>query len=126
MKLNVTAAIGIAAGSAGLILGTLIPKPAQTYGMAIVTGRTEPNPAMKGYVEKVDALMKAWGCETIVRERNTLMMEGDGGPLTVVTRCPGATLQDGINFYKSPEYQELVKLRAPYTNWDFRLVEAKF
>lgn len=126
MKLNVTAVIGIAAGSAGLILGALIPKPAQTYGMAIVTGTTMPDPAMKRYVEKVDELTKAWGCQTIVRERNTLLMEGNGGPLTVITRCPGATLQDGINFYKSPEYQELVKLRAPYTDWDFRLVEAKF
>ena len=126
MKLNVTAVIGIAAGSAGLILGALIPKPAQTYGMAIVTGSTMPDPAMKRYVEKVDELTKAWGCQTIVRERNTLLMEGNGGPLTVITRCPGATLQDGINFYKSPEYQELVKLRAPYTDWNFRLVEAKF
>jgi hypothetical protein len=27
---------------------------------------------------------------------------------------------------KSPEYQELVKLRAPFTDWDFRLVEGTF
>ena len=109
-----------------MILRVLIPKPVQTYGMAIVTGSTEPNTAMQGYMEKVDTLMKSWGCQYIVRERNTLLMEGDGGPMTVVTRCPGTTLQDGINFYRSPEYQELVKLRAPYTDWDFRIVEGKF
>ena len=126
MNVNVTAAVGLAAGSAGLILGALIPKPAQTYGMAIVTGTTTADPAMQGYVNKVDALMRAWGCEYVVRENNTLLMEGDGGPLTVVTRCPGATLKDGINFYNSPEYQELVKLRAPHTDWDFRIVEGQF
>ena len=81
---------------------------------------------MKGYVEKVDALIEKWGCEYVVRDRDTLLMEGDGGPLTVVTRCPNATQQDGINFYESNEYQELVKLRAPFTDWDFRLVQGKF
>ena len=81
---------------------------------------------MKGYIEKVDALMEEWGCEYLVRQRNTLLMEGDGGPLTVVTAYKGKTLQDGIDFFKSPTYQELVKLRAPFTDWDFRLVQGRF
>ena len=126
MKFNLTIAVGITAGSLGLIVGALLPKPQQSYGMAVVTGTTTPPPAMKGYVEKVDALIEKWGCEYVVRDRDTLLMEGDGGPLTVVTRCPNATQQDGINFYKSNEYQELVKLRAPFTDWDFRLVQGKF
>ena len=126
MKFNLTAAVGIAAGSLGLIVGSLLPKPQQSYGMAVVTGTTTPSPAMKGYVEKVDALIEEWGCEYVVRDRETLLMEGDGGPLTVITRCPNASIQDGIDFYQSDEYQELVKLRAPFTDWDFRLVQGKF
>jgi len=43
-------------------------------------GTTKADPAMKGYIEKVDALMEEWGCEYLVRQRNTLLMEGDGGP----------------------------------------------
>ena len=53
-------------------------------------------------------------------------MVGDGGPLKVVTACKGKSHQDGIDFFKSHAYQELVKLRAVYTNWDFPLVEGKF
>ncbi|CAE07915.1 hypothetical protein [Parasynechococcus marenigrum] len=34
---------------------------------------------MKGYIEKADALMEEWGCEYLVRQRNTLLVEGDGG-----------------------------------------------
>ena len=39
-----------------------------------------------------DALLRESGCRTIVRQPATLLMEGDGGPLTVVTACPGKTL----------------------------------
>ena len=39
MRFNLTAAVGIAAGSIGLIAGALIPKPQQNYGMAVVTVR---------------------------------------------------------------------------------------
>ena len=44
----------------------------------------------------------------------------------MVTACKGKALQDGIDFFKSPTYQELVKLRAPFTDWDFRLVQGRF
>ena len=126
MKLNTTALVGVAAGSLGVLIGVLIPKPVQTYGLAVVTGTTRPDPSMQGYVEKVDALVEQWGCKYIARERNTLLMEGDGGPLTVVMACPGSTLQNGIDLYNSPEYQELVKQRQPFTDWDFRLVQGRF
>ena len=58
MKINLIAAVGIAAGSLGLIIGALLPKPQQSYGMAVVTGSTTRSPAMKGYVEKVDDLIE--------------------------------------------------------------------
>ena len=41
MKANITAIVGIVAGSAGLIIGTILPKPAENYGLAVVTGSTE-------------------------------------------------------------------------------------
>lgn len=126
MKFRLTALVAVVSASAGVGLGFMIPRPIQTYGMAVVTGTTKADPAMKGYVEKVDALMEKWGCQYIARERNTLRMEGDGGPLTVITACSGGSLQTGIDFYNSPEYQELVKLRQPHTDWDFRLVEGRF
>ena len=126
MKFKLTALVALVSALAGVGLGFLIPRPLQTYGMAVVTGTTKTDPAMKGYVEKVDALLEKWGCQSIARERNTLRMEGNGGPLTVITACPGGSLQTGIDFYNSPEYQELVELRKPFTDWDFRLIEGRF
>ena len=58
MKSNQTAAVGIAGGSFGLTVGALLPKPQQSYGMAVVTGTTTRSPAMKGYVEKLNALIE--------------------------------------------------------------------
>ena len=52
-------------------------------------------------------------------------MEGKCEPMTVIVGCKDATEKDGATFYESPEYQELVKLRAPYTNGEFRLVPGR-
>lgn len=126
MKVNVTAVIGITAGSLGLVIGAVLPKPADHYGLAVVTGSTENTPVMKEYSAKLKPLLEKAGCKIITRDYDTLFMEGRGGPMTVIVSCKGGTEQEGVAFYESPEYQELIKLRAPYTNWQFRLVEGKF
>jgi len=126
MKVNVTAVVAIAAASVGLIVGALLPKPEQAYGLAVVTGTTEKTPVMKDYVSKLQPLLEKAGCAYVSRDYDTLYMEGKGGPMTVIVGCKGATKDQGVAFFNSPEYQELVELRAPYTNWQFRLVQAKF
>ena len=63
MKFRLTALVAVVSASAGVGLGFMIPRPIQTYGMAVVTGTTKADPVMKGYVEKVDALMEKWGCQ---------------------------------------------------------------
>ena len=125
MKVNVTVIVGITAGSLGIIVGALLPKPVENYGLAVVTGTTEKTPVMKEYAAKLKPLLDEAGCKQITRDYDTLFMEGRGGPMTVIVACKGATEESGIAFYESPEYQELVKLRAPYTNWQFRLVQGK-
>ena len=55
----------------------------------------------------------------------TLQIQEAGGQSSV-TACPGKTLQEGISFHKTPAHQELIKLRKPYTTWDFRVVEGEF
>ena len=126
MKVNVTAIVGIAAGSAGMIIGAILPKPVEKYGLAVVTGSTENTPVMKEYTSKLQPLLEKAGCKRITRDYDTLFMEGRGGPMTVIVSCKGATEKEGVAFYNSPEYQKLIKLRAPYTNWQFRLVQASF
>ena len=56
MKFNVTAVVGFVEKSPGLIVGALLPKPQQSYAMAVAIGTKTRYPAMNGYVEKVDSL----------------------------------------------------------------------
>ena len=55
---------------------------------------------MKGF-EKVDAFLKEWGHDYLVRQRNILLMEGDGGPLAVVTARKRKIHQECIDFTKA-------------------------
>ena len=58
-------------------------------------------------------------------DRNTLRMEGNGGPLTVIMKCLNLTRQDQVDLSGRDEYQDLLKLRTPFTDWDFRIVEGR-
>ena len=56
--------------------------------------------------------------------QNANIREGDQGPLTVIARHPKG--KDAIiKCYESDEYQRLKAIRAPYTDWNFRLTEGK-
>ena len=44
-----TAVVGISAGAIGLIIGVMLPKQQQSYGMAVVTGTTSSSPEMQDY-----------------------------------------------------------------------------
>ena len=60
----------------------------------------------------------------MVLDRNTDIREGDKGPLTVIARHPKGK-NAVIKCYESDEYQRLKAIRAPYTDWNFRLTEGK-
>ena len=80
---------------------------------------------MEEYVEKfADFLEQTW-CQIVALDRDTLRMEGDGGPLTVIMKCLNSTGQDQVDLYESDESQDLLKLRAPFTDWYFRIVEGR-
>ena len=125
MKFNPSTLVGVAIGSLGLVIGTILPRPQQSYGIVVVTGTTVPSPAMEEYVDKFEGFLERTGCQIVSLDRDTLRMEGDGGPLTVIMKCLNSTKQDQIDLYESDEYQDLLRLRAPFTDWDFRIVEGK-
>ena len=72
--------------------------------------------------------LKECGFTTLVLDRNTDIREGnkkgDGGPLTVIARHPKGK-DAAIKCYESDEYQRLKAIRAPHTNWNFRITEGK-
>ena len=59
-----------------------------------------------------------------VRNLNTDIREEDEGPLTVIARHPKGK-NAVIKCYESDEYQRLKAIRAPYTDWNFRITEGK-
>ena len=125
--MKTTWVVGIAAASLGLVLGSQIPKSG-TAGYAVITGTTKNREAAKEYFQNVNQFTKKCGFTTLVLDRNTDIREGnkkgDGGPLTVIARHPKG--RDAIaNCYESDEYQRLKAIRAPHTNWNFRITEGK-
>ena len=58
----------------------------------------------------------------MVLDRNTDIREGDQGPLTVIARHPKGK-NAVIKCYESDEYQRLKAIRAPYTDWNFRITQ---
>ena len=67
---------------------------------------------------------KECGFTTLVLDRNTDIREGGRGPLTFIARHPKGKAAV-IKCYESDEYQRLKAIRAPYTDWNFRLTEGK-
>ena len=122
-----TAIVGVAAAAIGLVVGSQLPKSG-IAGYAVITGTTKDREAAKEYFQNVNQFTKECGFTTLVLDRNTDIREGnkkgDGGPLTVIARHPKGKAAV-IKCYESDEYQRLKAIRAPYTDWNFRLTEGK-
>ena len=116
-----------AAAAIGLVVGSQLPKSG-TAGYVVITWTTKDREAAEEYFQNVNQFSKECGFTTLVLDRNTDISEGnkkgDGGPLTVIARHPKGKAAL-IKCYESDEYQRLKAIRAPYTDWDFRLTEGK-
>ena len=118
-----TAIVGVVAAAIGLVVGSQFPKSG-TAGYVVITGTTKNREAAKEYFQNVNQVTKKCGLTTLVLDRNTDIQEGDQGPLTVIARHPKG--KDAvIECYESKEYQRLKAIRAPYTDWNFRITEGK-
>ena len=119
--------VGVTAASIGLALGYQLPRTGSA-GYVVITGTTKNREAAKEYFQNVNQFTKECGFTTLVLDRNTDIREGnkrgDGGPLTVIARHPKG--KDAVvNCYESDEYQRLKAIRAPHTNWNFRITERR-
>ena len=94
-------------------------------GYVVITGTTKNREAAKEYFENINEFTKSCGFTTLVLDRDTDIREGEKGPLTVVVKHPNGK-QAAIECYESDEYQRLKAIRAPYTDWNFRITEGAF
>jgi len=127
IQMKKTALVGIVAAAIGLVVGSQLPKSG-TVGYVVITGTTKNREAAKEYFHNVHQVTKKCGLTTLVLDRDTDIREGskkgDSGPLTVIARHPKG--RDAvIKCYESKDYQRLKAIRAPHTNWNFRLTEGK-
>jgi uncharacterized protein (DUF1330 family) len=65
------------------------------------------------YVAAVGSILEADGAENIVIDRDSDLLEGSAGQVTVVLRF--ATKAAAETWYKSPEYQAIMHLRTDST-----------
>ena len=125
--MKTTVIVGVATAAIGLVVGSQLPK-SRTAGYAVITGTTKNREAAKEYFQNINKFSKECGFSTLVLDRNTDIREGnkngDGGPLTVIARHTKG--KDAvITCYESDKYQRLKAIRAPHTEWNFRITEGK-
>ena len=118
-----TLIVGVAAAVMGFVAGYQLPKSGSA-GYVVITGTTKNREAAKEYFQNVNQVTKECGLKMLVKDLNTDIREGDEGPLTVIARHPKGKAAV-IKCYESDEYQRLKAIRAPYTDWNFRLTEGK-
>ena len=80
--------------------------------------------AAKEYFQNVNQVTKECGLQMLVKDLNANIREGDEGPLTVIAIHPKGK-ETIVNCYESEAYQRLKAIRAPYTDWNFRIAEGR-
>ena len=75
------------------------------------------------YIAAVGPVLEAHGAENIVIDRNSELLEGSAGQVTVVLRF--ATKAAAEAWYQSPEYQAIRRLRTDNTEGIGVIAEGK-
>ncbi|HTX82238.1 MAG TPA: DUF1330 domain-containing protein [Streptosporangiaceae bacterium] len=75
------------------------------------------------YLASVGPSLKAYGAENIVIDRNSELLEGSAGKVTVVLRF--ATKDAAMAWYDSPEYRAVRHLRTDNTEGVGVIAEGK-
>ncbi len=118
-----TLIVGVAAAVMGFVAGYQLPKSGSA-GYVVITGTTKNREAAKEYFQNVNQVTKECGLTMLVKDLNTDIREGDEGPLTVIAIHPKGK-EAVVNCYESEAYQRLKAIRAPYTDWNFRITEGR-
>jgi uncharacterized protein (DUF1330 family) len=77
----------------------------------------------KQYIAAVGPILEGHGAENIVVDRDSMLLEGSAGQVTVVLRF--ATKAAAQTWYESPEYQAIMHLRTDNTEGIGIIAEGK-
>ena len=133
--MNINSTIGVAIIAIGMFAGSNAfaceagkhghPTHSVKAGYVVITGTTKNREGAKEYFDNINNFTKECGFTTLVLDRNTDIREGEKSPLTVIVKHPKGK-QAAIDCYESDEYQRLKAIRAPHTDWNFRITEGRF
>ena len=76
---------------------------------------------MQGYAEKATIAIKKYNGKFLVRGGRTETLEGTPSPRTVLIEFP--SIEDALNCYNSPEYQDAKKFAKEEFNRHIQIVE---
>lgn len=79
-------------------------------GYFIANYTTTNQAEYKKYIAAVGPILEAYGAENIVIDRDSELLEGSAGQVTIVLRF--ATKSAAEAWYRSPEYQAIKHLRT--------------
>ena len=90
-------------------------------GYWLATGKITDVKGFMPYVAAAEAYLKKCGATILIRDIHTDVREGDPGHLTVLIEFP--SLKDAKAAYDAAEYQDMIKLRTPYSECQFSILE---
>ena len=76
---------------------------------------------LQGYAEKATIAIKKYNGKFLVRGGRTETLEGTPSPRTVLIEFP--SIEDALNCYNSPEYQDAKKFAKEEFNRHIQIVE---
>ena len=76
---------------------------------------------LQGYAEKATMAIKKYNGKFLVRGGRTETLEGTPSPRTVLIEFP--SIEDALNCYNSPEYQDAKKFAKEEFNRHIQIVE---
>ena len=92
----------------------------KAYWIAVYKGLKNVN-NLHGYAEKATTAIKKYNGKFLVRGGRTETLEGTPSPRTVLIEFP--SIEDALNCYNSPEYQDAKKFAKEEFNRHIQIVE---
>ena len=92
----------------------------KAYWIAIYKDLKSAN-KLQGYAEKATIAIKKYNGKFLVRGGKTETLEGTPSPRTVLIEFP--SIEDALNCYNSPEYQDAKKFAKEEFNRHIQIVE---
>tara|TARA_Y100000996_G_C22366635_1_gene579225 strand:+ start:353 stop:640 length:288 start_codon:yes stop_codon:yes gene_type:complete len=92
----------------------------KAYWIAVYKGLKNVN-NLQSYAEKATIAIKKYNGKFLVRGGKTETLEGTPSPRTVLIEFP--SIEDALNCYNSPEYQDAKKFAKEEFNRHIQIVE---